>query len=234
MFLIKSFDKEYKSSDISYSNNLILNIFKYIQSRETSRCSAATSMSNYPNHSDHHFLALLGKDDVRAIDILYEEHYDTVVRIAFNVVDDIEVAKDIVQELFLNVWLKRHHLSIKNPLANYLAKAVTNRCLNYLRDNYRSPRIYRHLVIKTEKNAGEESLEQGDLERLVQLSVDSLPPKCKLIFNLSRSREMSYNEIASYLGISKKAVEKQITKALKHLRRNLKPYLSTFLYLAIV
>jgi RNA polymerase sigma-70 factor (ECF subfamily) len=83
---------------------------------------------------------------------------------------------------------------------------------------------------KVVKNTGLESLKRQDIEHLAKQAIDLLPPKCRLIFNLSRSEEMSHAEIASHLGISKKAVEKQISKALKHLKHHLKPYLGVLLY----
>ena len=191
-------------------------------------------MTNNPKNSDDHILSLMQNNDVRAVNILYDLYYDTVIKIAFKIINDNEAAKDIVQELFLNIWIKRHQLSIKNPIAPYLAKSVINRCLNYLRDSPRDQSIPSHFINTVEKNSGEELLEHRDLEHLIQLTINSLPPKCKLIFNLSRSEEMSYKEIASHLGISTKAVEKQITKALKYLRHHLKLYLSVSLYFVMV
>ena len=191
-------------------------------------------MKKYKKYSDENIIDLLKNNKVQVINILYDLHYHTMVRIAFRVINDNEAAKDVVQELFLNVWVKRHQLSIKKPIASYLARSVINRCLNYLRDSPSTHSILSVQIKETDKNKGEELLEYNDLKRLVQLSINSLPPKCRLIFNLSRSEEMSHEEIASYLGISRKAIEKQITKALKHLRRDLKPYLSAFFCFVMV
>ncbi|MCG8309060.1 MAG: RNA polymerase sigma-70 factor [Cytophagales bacterium] len=191
-------------------------------------------MAGYRKNSDDDIIALLRCNNVQAINKLYDLHYHSLIRLAFKILGDNEVAKDIIQELFLNIWLKRHHLSIKRPIESYLAKSVINRCLNYLRDSPRIHHIPGYFIDRVEKNIGEEALIYDDLERLTKMAIDSLPPKCKLIFNLSRSGEMSNKNIALTLGISIKVVEKQITKALKHLRHCLKPYLSTFLYFMLV
>lgn len=193
-----------------------------------------TSMTDYPSNIDDSILALLEKDDVEAINIIYDLHYSSMIRIAYCILHDNEASKDIVQELFINVWVKRHKLLIKSPIVSYLSKSVVNRCLNYLRDNRIQRRTSLDLVEKIAMNAGPESLEYYDLKHITKLSIDSLSPRCKLIFNLSRSEEMDYNEISLHLGISKKAVEKQITKALKHLRHHLKSYLSASLCFVLI
>lgn len=187
-------------------------------------------MDDNLKYSDEDILALLRSDDVQAITILYDLYFDKMVRVAFKVVGENEAAKDIAQEMFLNIWIKRYQLTIKDPIAPYLARSVVNRCLNYLRDNRKSQHISLQVISDTVKNSGQESLESQDMEQLAKLAIDSLPPKCRLVFNLSRSEEMSHNEISSHLGISKKAVEKQLTKALKHLRHHLKSYLGTLLF----
>ncbi len=185
-------------------------------------------------NNDEAILTLLKEDDTRAIDILYDLYYDKMIRIAFKVIGDSEVAKDIVQELFLNIWSKRHQVNITKPIMSYLAKSMINRCLNYLRDYKRSQLKYAYVTYENVKNTGDESLIYDDLIGLAKIALDSLPPKCRLIFSLSRSEEMSYSEIATYLGISKKAVEKQMTRALKHLRKHLSPYLYAFSCLALI
>jgi RNA polymerase sigma-70 factor (ECF subfamily) len=70
-----------------------------------------------------------------------------------------------------------------------------------------------------------------DLERAIAEVLDELPDKCRMVFKLSRYEELKYGEIADKLGISVKAVEKHITKALKVFRVKLKDYLPLFFLL---
>ncbi len=184
---------------------------------------------------DEYILSLLIDNETRAIDILYDEYYEKIVRVAFRVLGDNSSAKDIVQELLLNIWLKRHSLTITKPLAAYLSRSVVNRCLNHLRDNRQNKYIpIKWIQNHTVQSDHLESLESKDLEYLARKVIETLPPKCRLIFTLSRSEEMSHREIANCLDISQKAVEKQITKALKRFRVYLKPYLSTLLYFLLI
>ncbi len=176
---------------------------------------------------DGKILALLKDNKTGALNLMYDHYYYSVIKIAFKITHDQDVAKDIAQDLFLNIWVKRHQLSIQKPIKFYLVRSVINRCMNYLRDGYKPNRSSINITTRVNDNLGEESLRYEDLKRLVEASLDMLPPKCKLIFGLSRWQGMSNAEISSHLGISIKAVEKQITKALKHLRNNIKPYLSS-------
>ncbi|NJN25328.1 MAG: RNA polymerase sigma-70 factor [Cyclobacteriaceae bacterium] len=192
-------------------------------------------MADHFKKGDEDILELLRKNHVQSINLLYDLYFDRMIRVAFKIVGDNEAAKDIVQEMFLNIWTKRHRLGLKDPIAPFLARAVVNRSLNYLRDNRKTRNVLPLQAIdEITRNLGQDSLEREDLERLAKLAIDSLPPKCKLIFNLSRSGEMSYIEIARHLNISKKVVEKQITKALKHLRRHLKSYLNNIVLFSFI
>jgi len=66
--------------------------------------------------------------------------------------------------------------------------------------------------------------EYRELKSLIHQTVDNLPERCRIVFNMSRFEEMSHAEIAEQLGISKKTIENQITKALKLIRRTLLDY----------
>ncbi len=182
---------------------------------------------------DDQILSLLKDNKTEALNLMYDLYYYPVIKIAFKITHDHDAAKDIAQELFLNIWLKRHQLSIQKPVKFYLIRSVINRCMNYLRDHCKTNRSPIGITARVNDNWGEESLRHEDLKRLVEASLDMLPPRCKLIFGLSRWQGMNNAEISLYLGISIKAVEKQITKALKHLRSNLKPYLSSLFYLLV-
>lgn len=187
-------------------------------------------MTSRSSDQEKQVLALLKKGDVQAISELYDLYYDKMITIAFRVLNDNDAAKDVVQELFVYIWVRRQQLNIQSPLKPYLVKAIINRCLNYLRDNRKHLIIPLHNESVQIRNGSEGLLDEEDIKRMVSLALNTLSPRCRLIYSLSREEEMSNKEIANHLGISNKAVEKQITKALKHLHQYLKPYLSAILF----
>jgi RNA polymerase sigma-70 factor (ECF subfamily) len=138
-------------------------------------------------------------------------------------VGDVDVAQDLVQDVFCKFWEKQPQLEIKISLKAYLYKSVFNHSLNYLkkvkRTDEREALFYSSAY--TEQNNVESQLDLKETNLLVQRAIDSLPSACRAVFVLSRFEQMSHKEIAVQLDISTKTVENQIGKALKHLRKYL-------------
>ncbi|WP_430814212.1 RNA polymerase sigma factor [Carboxylicivirga sp. RSCT41] len=142
-------------------------------------------------------------------------------------------ARDVVQEVFLALWQQREKISINTSLSSYLFGVTRNKCLKVLRQHHGDAD---HLAIKEaeyyQSNADTiDSLIEQELSDKYQDAMRKLPPKCLEVFLMSRQEEMKNKEIAAKLGISEKAVEKHISKALKHFRSELKEYLPMLSYL---
>ncbi len=139
----------------------------------------------------------------------------------------LEVAEDLVHEVFLYIWENRSDLNPKGTILSYLYKSVKNRALNYLK-HQDVERKWEDWVRETDSNltAGpEEDLVVSELGEKISKVLDGLPEQRKKIFMLSRDYELSYREIAELLDISVKTVETQIRRALKMLTRRLHEYL---------
>lgn len=158
---------------------------------------------------------------------LFKEFYPFLLAFARKYVPDESDCKDIIHNVFLNLWQKRDTVEMENSLKPYLFRSVYNRCLNHLRSQKRI--IHNDLLL--EGDALESAVESGDflvhseLEMQIRDAVNSLPDKCRRIFVLSRFEEKKYKEIAKIEGVSIKTVEAQMTKALKLLREKLIDFL---------
>lgn len=146
-------------------------------------------------------------------------------------VEDKDVAKDMVQEVFTNLWNKRSSLPEKINLKAYLYQAARNNCLNYLkrlkvqaRYEKRTLDNYNDLLLNYEAliQLNFDTLSYNELLDALNKAICQLPPKCREVFELSRYDGMKNREIAETFGISVKAVEGHISKALKHLKDQLK------------
>lgn len=138
-------------------------------------------------------------------------------------VKDLDEARNLVHEVFITVWEKFDSLPSDTNYRSYLYTAVRNRCLNHLRDTKK------HLSIeKAEHKMTEESssMEAAELEREIELAINSLPEKCRMVFEFSRMEGLKYGEIAEKMGISVKTVEAQMSKALTVLRAHLSEFMS--------
>lgn len=161
--------------------------------------------------------------DQEALRILFEEHYEILVRFALQYAKDESVAKDIGQEVFVKLWKNRHALHIEGSIRSYLFKAVKNQCINYLkREKRRELREEIYANERTlEENEVDDFIRTQELEQRFSAALEKLPPKCKEIFLLCKRKGMKYKEVAEHLSISIKTVENQMGKALKILKKYL-------------
>jgi RNA polymerase sigma-70 factor (ECF subfamily) len=155
---------------------------------------------------------------------IFKSNFTVLSNYAFSVVKDEDTAKDIVQQVFIRYWDKRDSIKITSNINSYLRRAVINTALNHLERNQKTQLTedISHLnIYEQEKTITPD--EQEMLEAEVKKAIQELPPKCQVVFSLSRFSGMTNKEIASDLEISIKAVEKHVGSALKQLRIKLKP-----------
>ena len=171
----------------------------------------------------------LRSDDQSVLKSLFQEHYKSVCRSIYRLVKDKAAVEDIAQDVFIKFWEKRHKLNITSSVAAYLHRMGTNEAISYLRrkKHFESEDVIEYSVPNQLYTAEDEML-QSELQQNITTAINSLPPKCRAIFQLSRFEELSNKEIAAKLDISVKTVENQMGKALRVLRGKLRGYLGMF------
>ncbi len=160
----------------------------------------------------------------KGFDALFKKYYKYLVVTAYQYVKDDHQAKDMVQEIFCDVWQRRKDVVIENPKA-YLRRAIVNKCLASIRKN--SKISYEEEMVTLDhssKNLVDEEVGFNEANQLIKKIVEGLPNRCQEIFKLSRFEQLSHKEIAERLNISVKTIENQMTKALKILRKELKEH----------
>lgn len=159
---------------------------------------------------------------------IFRSYFADMCNLAFTVVKDSEVAHDIVQQVYINIWNHRNEISFDTTAIAYLRRSTINLSLNYIEKERRIVRDADLSNIRFEGDAvgSRTDFLQGEVEEAVKRAVRQLPDKCQTVFSLSRFQGMSNKEIAEELEISVKSVEKHISKALKALRTSLKPYMN--------
>lgn len=144
-------------------------------------------------------------------------------------------ARDVVQDVFMALWTQRRELEINTSLNSYLFGVTRNKCLKQLRKKARTTDSdslsLQEAQYYESQNDAISSLIEKELNDKYEEALQQLPPKCLEVFLLSRRMNLKNKEIAAQLNISEKAVEKHISKALKHLRKELKEYLPILCYL---
>ncbi|HBL77310.1 MAG: hypothetical protein A2W90_21935 [Bacteroidetes bacterium GWF2_42_66] len=151
---------------------------------------------------------------------LYDEYYSSLCFFANKYLQDLDLSRSLVQELFVNLWLKREKIVVRDSIKPYLYKAVRNKSIDYLRESKKSVRLSD--ISESRLNSPfEDKLEEAELNNRINQSINELPEKCREIFLLCRFEGLKYNQIADKLNISVKTVEMQMGIALKKLRSKL-------------
>jgi RNA polymerase sigma-70 factor, ECF subfamily len=158
---------------------------------------------------------------------LFNEYFHSLVFKSFKIVKDYDLAKDIVQDVFVKVWQNYDQIKHVRNLKSYLFKAVQNSSLNYLRDQKNNKVSVVDLNIDHQAEVDEIDNKEEIFKQIHQ-AIDKLPDKWRTAYILSRHEKLKYHEIAEKMNISIKTVEKYISKALNFIRLELKPYLSVF------
>lgn len=171
------------------------------------------------------------KGDRIAFNELYRQYYLSLRSYAELFLDE-EESEDVVQDVFLNVWLRKEGLDDSQSLQGYLLRSVYNSSLNVLKkkghsNDYRAMHEqeieeigYRYYDPDT--NDVIRKLYNQDLRAKINAAIDSLPTRCREVFILSYLHDIPSKEISLQLGISLSTVDNHIYSALKLLREKLR------------
>ena len=185
--------------------------------------------------SDATLLNLIKAGDLDSFNILFERYWEKLFATVFSVCPDTEVCSEIVHDIFLNLWLKREKLQIEY-FQGYITASARYQIYRHLKNikrksiEYREDLDFGNLVAV---NDGESNIRYRELEKKVEEELEELPSRCREIFTLSRMQQLTNDEIAARLDISKRTVENQLTYALRHLRLSIRHFLILFFFLPI-
>lgn len=174
-------------------------------------------------YSEIDLLKLLKKGDKLAFEQLYNSYWKSLYLSAYSRVDDEDIAKDIVQNVFVDIWQKRGTIVVTSSIKQYLHGAVKMKVLQHYRsENIKQQVLDNALERITQLLHSHQNLSAYfDLERIVSEEVAEMPVNMKNSF-LLRSDSYSIKEIAGNLNLAEQTVSNNITEALKRLKKRIK------------
>ncbi|MBR1872590.1 MAG: RNA polymerase sigma-70 factor [Bacteroidales bacterium] len=170
--------------------------------------------------------------DKNVFETLYYKYGQRLESYARKFLNDSHAAEDIIHDVFVSFWEKYQGKTSESWIP-VLFTMVRNRCIDSLRHLTlkRSMSIPDIAMSKAEEalynrffsseNNADGDLLMDEMQEKIKAVIDTLPPRCREIFQMSRTGGLKNREIAAKLGISEKAVEKNITAALKAFRKKL-------------
>lgn len=197
-----------------------------------------SSNGRFPeNESEKLLIREIQEGNVRAFKNVMRTYYRELVDFAHHYVKSSYLAKDVVQDVFANIWEKRSRWSPDRSLKMYLYQSVKNEALKMLR-NRKTERKYIESYLE---ERGEQKIcpkqmeisEEQEFQQAARQAIQSLPERARMTYQLHRRDGLTYKEIAQVMDVSHKTVESQMSRALRMLRERLSNYLPTFLLMTL-
>jgi RNA polymerase sigma-70 factor (family 1) len=172
--------------------------------------------------TDSALLLQIKDDQHSSFNLLFDRYWEKLYCAALARVDDDAIAQDIVQELFIKIWQRRHTLTIQLSLENYLLSAVRLSVLSYFRSRKVNvvrleDALQRIEYLEESMNANADYLE---LEKTLEDAVNKMPDMLQKVY-LLRSENKPVKEIAGELGIAEQTVKNYISEVLRRLRNTI-------------
>ncbi|MDX8339343.1 RNA polymerase sigma-70 factor [Draconibacterium sp. IB214405] len=167
-------------------------------------------------------------DDEKAFKTFFDIFASKLYQFSFSFLKKKLLVEEVISDVFFKVWLNRQNLSKIENIKAYLYKATYNTTLNYLAEEKRIKAIaLEDLDVKLGVDCinPETKLIDKELREILNKAIESLPPRCKLIYKMAKVEEMKYKEIASLLDISVKTIDNQISIAVERIGKEIKTYL---------
>ncbi|WP_117883765.1 RNA polymerase sigma factor [Aureibaculum luteum] len=186
--------------------------------------------TNFENNT--FLIESLKQGDEKAYSHLIEKFHKKLFIYAFSLTNNKPLAKDVLQNVFLNVWIFRDKLDSKLSIKNFLYTATYNEFIRQYWKNQSTKDLenkYAQALNEVIEETDEKSI--NTLISIVTQEIQNLPKKCKKVFLLSKEDGLTNMEISEYLDISIKTVEAHISKAYCIIREKIGEKTSSILFL---
>lgn len=180
------------------------------------------------------YIEALGRGDEQAFESLFLHYFPRIKGFINGILQNEEEAEDISQDIFVSMWQNRERLTNIENLNAYLFRVAKNAVFRHIERSllfrdFQEQQIDRASFTPTDNDSIEEELYAKELNFLISVAVEKMPPQRKQIYKMSRLEGISNDEIAERLSISKRTVENHLTQALADIRKIIGFFIIAFL-----
>ncbi|WP_164108529.1 MULTISPECIES: RNA polymerase sigma factor [Sphingobacterium] len=177
-------------------------------------------MKLHTHYNDQQLTELMQADDHAAFTEIFNRYSALIYSHAYNKLRNEEEARDVVQEMFINLWIKRASLDPQNNLSGYLYTAVRNGVLNLIKHkkvvtNYAD--LFSQINLQYTAST-DHLIREKQFAALIEAEIAALPPRMREVFELRHKEHLSNKEIAEKMQIAESTVADQMKKALRILK----------------
>ncbi|GGC22491.1 DNA-directed RNA polymerase sigma-70 factor [Parapedobacter defluvii] len=183
-------------------------------------------MNTDEDKNEKELLAQIQYGSQLAFRLLFERYHPFVYAFSRRITHSEELAEEIVQDVFLKIWLDRERLNTVDHFPAYLNRIVRNHCFNVLRKlASETKHMAEHLVgFEEADHSTVENLDYKDVKRILDEAVESLPAQQKRVYQLCHQEGLKYEEAAERLNLSPQTVHAYMKEALRKIRAHFKNY----------
>ena len=183
-------------------------------------------MVDYYNYSDEELLREIQAENMFAFDTLYKRYFKRLYKFAYLILKTHEDAENIIQDVYLNLWLNRHKVEKGSSVRYYIFTIAYNSAISLIRIRIKESQFIEYVKSLQFVNQDQTDMEMEYKERNERLYkiIDTLPERQKEIYILHGVEGLKYAEISEQLNISVKTVENHISRAIKTIRKRLNNY----------
>jgi RNA polymerase sigma-70 factor (family 1) len=171
-------------------------------------------------HIDKLLVIQLMEGNEKAFRKLFDTYRNDLYRFSLSMVVLKPYAEEIVQDVFLKLWMNRETLKPELSIKSYLFTITRNDAISFLKKAANNKKMREEIFYSSQKHvySTERYIREGALEIIKEEALELLTPRKRLIFEMSRNEGKSYEEIAIELGISPNTVRNQMSRSLETLR----------------
>jgi len=171
--------------------------------------------------NEEELLSLIAKGDEQAFTKLFDHYRNRIYGIAFKLTHSVTISEEIVEDVFLKIWLKRNDLENIQNFQAYLFTIIRNdayKALKQIARNYKKVVLLNDNEQSQSYNNSENYLIEKEYSSLLQKAIERLPRQQKQVYTLIKEQGLKRDEAADFLHLQPETVKFHLAQAMKNIR----------------